>query len=176
MKRLFLTACLFAPVGLPAASPVGLLPEDKVPVVLTDEERNPFGKQATNVTTAAVVAVDNEELRIRSALESLPVSGITEGRTGRKVLLGGVTLEEGSILPPVVANQSEKLRVVQITQDKAELAFLEADGNPGMRRIIIDLNLTPTVQFRVVRPAGPAAQGASTFDGVLTKDEIGASR
>jgi hypothetical protein len=173
MKRLILLLSLIAPLGLRAASPVGLLPEDKVPVTVADNERNPFGKNAPKAAAAA--AVENEESRIRAVIEQLSVGGIMEGRSGRKVLLGGLLLEEGRPVQDVISRQTEKLQVLSIAPDKVEIAFLESDGTPGSRRIVVSLNLTPNVQYRVAKPMQKAGDDAS-FDGVLSKDEIGATR
>ena len=173
MKRLLLLLAVM-PLGLRAGTSVGLLPEDKVPVTVTETERNPFGK---NMPKAVAAAVENEESRIRSIVEHLPVGGVVEGRTGRKVVLGSHFLEEGRLLAPVIAHQTEKLRVVALTPEKAEIAFLESDGTPGLRRIVIVLNMAPNVQYRVARPTSrTGGDGAAEFDGALKKDEVGATR
>jgi hypothetical protein len=175
MKRLILSFIAVMPLAANASSPVGLLPEDKVPVALEGSERNPFGKNAPK-TAAAVV--ENEESRIRAVFERLPVGGVMEGRTGRKVLLGSFVIEEGRQLPPVIPRQSEKLKVLAVAPDKVELAFLESDGTPGLRRIVVNLNMSPSVQFRVSKPAAKSqpGEGEGGFDGVLKKDELGTSR
>lgn len=151
----------------PALSPVGLLPDDKVSVVVADGERNPFGRPVAKEDAAVV---DNEEARIRSAIDHLAIGGVIESSTGKRVLLGSHALGEGVILRPVVARQKEKVQVVSIADDKVELAFLEANGEPGSRRIIVTPNLVPTVKFRVAPVAGPRE---GTLDGVLTRDEMG---
>ena len=172
MKRLFLLLAIM-PLGLRAGSTVGLLPEDKVPIALTEKERNPFGK---NMPKTVAATVENEESRIRAIIEHLPVGGVVEGRTGRKVVLGSHFLEEGRMLAPVIARQTEKLQVISLTPDKAEIAFLESDGTPGLRRIVVVLNMTPKIQYRVAPPASRGGEGTTEFDGVLKKDEVGATR
>lgn len=174
MKRVFLSLVIALPAVVRAASPVGLLPEDKVPFTLEGNERNPFGKIGPKAATAVV---ENEESRIRAIVENLPVGGIIEGRTGRKVLLGSLVVEEGRVLPPVISRQTEKLQVLSVTPEKVEIAFLESDGTPGLRRIVVGLNIAPSVQFRVPKPAGKLNDsGGDGFDGVLKKDEVGTSR
>lgn len=154
----------------PAVSPVGLLPDDKVSVVVADGERNPFGK----LSAKAEVTVDNEEARIRAVIDHLPMAGVIESRSGKRVMLGFLVLEEGKILPPVVSNQKERVQVVTISEEKIEMGFLEPDGQVGSRRILLlSPSLSPAVHFRVAPPAGPK-QG--TLDGVLTKDEMDARR
>ena len=161
-------------VAAHAGSVVGLLPEDKTPVVVLETERNPFGK---NAPKSAAAVVENEESRIRAIIERMPVGGVMEGRSGRKVLLGSMVIEEGRSLPPVIPRQSEKLKVLSVAADKVEIAFLESDGTPGLRRVVVNLSISPTVQFRVVKPAvKPTPEGDAEFGGVLRKDELGTSR
>jgi hypothetical protein len=172
MRLLAYSFLAVLPLAVHAASPVGLLPEDKTPVVLAEKERNPFGK---NIPKAEKAAVVNEESRIRAIIENLPVAGVMDGRSGKKVLLGSLVLEEGRALPPVISRQTEKLRVVAVADDKVEVAFLESDGNPGLRKIVVELKMTPQVQFRVATPTTKKG-GGEDFDGVLTKDALGTSQ
>jgi hypothetical protein len=170
MKRVFFTLCLALPLVARAASPVGLLPEDKVPVIVDSNERNPFGK---NMVKASAALVENEESRIRAIIEKYPVSAVIQGRNGWQAMVGPLTLEEGQLVAPVIARQTEKIRVVSVAQNKAELAFLESDGTPGLRRIVVTLNIAPRVQFRVVKPAvRTAGDEEAGFDGVLSKDDL----
>lgn len=174
MKRLLLLLTFALPAAAGAATPVGLLPEDKVPVLLEESERNPFGK---NTPKAVASVVENEESRIRAIFERLPVGGVIEGRTGRKVLLGSMVIEEGRQLPPVISQQTEKLKVLSVASDKVEIAFLESDGTPGLRRMVVNLSISPSVQFQVARPATKKSEEEETqFGGVLRKDELGTSR
>lgn len=152
-----------------AISPVGLLPDDKVAIVVAEGERNPFGKTSPK----AEAAVDNEEARIRSFIDHLPMAGVIESRSGKRILLGSHMLEEGKILPPMVSNQKEKIQVVSISEDKIELAFLESNGEVGSRRIVVQGSLAPEVNFRVAPPMGPKA---GKLDGVISKDEMGTAR
>ncbi len=152
-----------------AVSPVGLLPDDKVSIVVADGERNPFGKTSPKAATA----LDNEEGRIRAVIDHLPMAGVIESRSGKRVLLGFLVLEEGKTLPPVVAGQKERVQVVTISEEKIELAFLEPNGEAGSRRIVVWPSLSPDVHFRVAPPTGPKS---GKLDGVISKDEMGATR
>lgn len=155
----------------PAVSPVGLLPDDKVSIVVAEGERNPFGKTSPKAEAAA--ALDNEEVRIRSVIDHLPMAGVIESRTGKRVLLGSLILEEGKTLPPVVAGQKERVQVVSISEEKIELVFLESNGEAGSRRIMVWPSLATEVHFRVAPPTGPKP---GKFDGVISKDAMGAAR
>lgn len=163
---------VFAPGLLLAVSPVGMLPEDRVPVKVAENERNPFGRKAAKVESTAV---ENEESIIRGMIEKLPVTGVVSGRTGRKVMLGSLTLESGKPLPPLIANQSEKLKVNAVTEEKVEIGFVESDGTSGLRRIVIALSLTPQIQFQIHKP-GPGPVRKAGLDGVLTKDALEANQ
>ena len=168
MKRYFLPFLLALTPAF-AVSPVGLLPEDKTPVVVRDVERNPF---AAKLTTAEVVAEvkENEEGRIRIVISSLPVAGVTQSAKGTKVLLGPHVMEAGQMVPPLVSNQSEKLKVLSVTGKKLELGFLEKDGNVADRKVSVVLDLTPKVQFKLGKQ--PEASYGGGFDGVITTDEV----
>lgn len=172
MKR-FLLILLFAPGALWAVSPVGMLPEDRVPIKVDENERNPFGRKAAKVESAAV---ENEESILRGMIEKLAVTGVVSGRTGRKVMLGSLTLEDGKVLPPLMANQSEKLKVNAVTEEKVEIGFVESDGTSGLRRIVIALSLSPQIQFKIHKPGPGAEKRAAGLDGVLTKDALEANQ
>lgn len=175
MKRFVLVFVLLGPAAY-AISPVGILPEDKAPVVVAESERNPFGKKPVKLETVEE-DVEDEESKIRNVIEKLPISGVMQGRTGTKVLLGTLVVEEGRMLPPVIPRQQEKIKVMSVSAEKVELAFVEPSGETGLRKVMITLDVRPKIQFRLNKPAQEAPEvEEKPFDGVITKDDLGAAR
>jgi hypothetical protein len=168
MKRLFALLPLVCSLVGHASSPVGLLPEERVAVEVSDTEKSPFGTKAVTIGQQPK-NTENEESWIRLVFERLPVSGVVQAESGRKVLLGSLAIEEGKELPPVIPRQQERLRVLAITDERAEIGFVEEDGS-SHRKIIVPLDVAPDVQFRLGIKAAPAKR--SGLDGVITKDDI----
>jgi len=178
MKRraclLFFAVSLSSVFGAPSA--VGLLPQDKAPVEVAGEERNPFGKHVTKGPEAAVETVSEESV-VRAVISRLPMGGITRGYGVNKVLLGSFTVEEGEILPDVIPNQTEKVKVLMVSSDKLELGFVDKDGTAEVRKMILSFDLKPVVRFKLGGAPAPASkEGATAFDGVTKKDDSGISR
>lgn len=172
---LLFLAALVPLSGAPAGP--GLLPEDKTPVLVAEDERNPFGKRAVK---AAVVRTEteSEETKIRGVIERLPLGGMTRGYGVVKVLIGPYIIAQGGILPDVIPGQTEKVRVLSVSEDKAELGFVDKDGTADTRKISLGIDLKPAVRFKLGgKPvAEPKEAGASAFDGVTKKNEPETSR
>ena len=147
MNRLSCLLLLMGGFSAFGASSVGLLPEERVAIQLAPTEKSPFGLKILG-DGGQPRSTDNEENWIRMAIQRLPVSGVVNSEDGRKVLLGSLILEKGKILPPVIPQQAEVLRVLDVSDQRAEIGFLEADGSIR-RKIVVFLDVTPTVQFRL---------------------------
>ncbi len=153
---------------------VGLLPGDKQPVPIRPEERNPFAKreQKPEIVQDEQEA-ETEENRIRNVLMQLRVVGRTRGSEGRKILLDDLILEAGKILPPVIAGQTERLKVEAIYESAIEIVWIEADPAAEPRRLFIPVNLQPGVSRalggRSVNP--PVPQPSVTTDAPVPPTE-----
>lgn len=150
---------------------VGVLPDDKEAVDLQEGERNPFARRGPRVPTVVIEDADTEENRIRDVLRGMHVSGTTEWGGPRRVLLGSYILEVGKHVPDVIENQSETLRVKEITAEKVELVFEEKDNIPETRTVDLRFRLTPTIRYVLGSRRGgeaPAPAGLDTgFGGVF---------
>ena len=169
MKRpglIFLFAAAFSPFchAVPA---IGILPEDKTPAVVTETERNPFGKRATKAV-AAQAETESEETKIRSVIENLPLGGMASGSAIVKTLLGPYPVAEGNTLPDMIPGQTEKVRVLSVTEERVELGFVDKDGRAETRKISLLIHLKPTVRVKL--------GGSADQDGVTKKNEPGTSR
>ncbi len=165
-----LTALCLAAVSVRAADPaLGITPGERKSVMVSGEERNPFGRRASKGPGAPVDAA-SEESRIRVVLEGLPVGGITTGSGGVKVLLGSLLLRKGAEVPPVIPNQTEKIRVLSLSGGQIELGFIEKDGTAETRRIQLPMNLAPDVRFSLANKSPKKPESNETLGGVKRKD------
>lgn len=164
---------LFAAVTLRAlAAPdeVGLLPGQKVPLAVEETERNPFSKRVIQTAEPEAKDPGGEEAKIRDLLESLPLQGVTKSGGRLKVLLGSLALEEGRQVPPLFANQTEKIRVLFIDDKKMELGFVEKDGTAQTRKMVLFLDFSPTVRYKIGPGSAGGKGGDSSLGGVFKKN------
>jgi len=167
VKALHPLLILLIPVAsvLAAPSSIGLLPQEKTPETVAAGERNPFGARRI-VAQAPVLKASGDEAQIRAVIARLPLSGLTSGYGVIKVLLGPYTLEEGKIMPPVIPNQMERVRVVSINSKAVELGFVDKDGSADTRKMTLPIKLAPAVRIKIgFSPAAKEGE-SSTLDGV----------
>lgn len=175
MNRFMQIILLAMPLGMAVAdqSDIGLLPQDKAPVTVADDERNPFGRR-TPKGPVVVEETENEEAKIRGLIAKLPLGGMTRGYGVTKVLVGSFTVEEGQVLPDLIPNQTEKVRVLSVTGGQVELGFVDKDGTADIRKIVLIYDLKPEVRFKLGGSAPGAAskdgKAAASFGGVMKKD------
>jgi len=133
-----------------------ILPEEKTPEMVKPEENNPFestadGSQEDDSST--------EENQVRDLLLRMPVGGAASGLNGMRVMLGGMRLEPGMEVPPVIPDQQVVLRVKSITTSAIELVWVEKKptGLPP-KLLVIPMDGSPTVRYRM--PAGGTSSGS----------------
>ena len=105
--------------------------------------------------TAVVQGVNShsEETKIRTILESLKVNGISKGKDGYKVQLGGIILSQGRVLPRIMDGQSDELIVKEISSKKIEIVWAGDEEADKPRVMSISFDLEPRVG--VVLPVDP---------------------
>lgn len=123
-----------APVLAPAATFVAgrmieMRPDEKRPLILKESERNPYAKRSADKEAVGEEGVNAEELEIRKRLSSLSITGRSLGRNGLRVLLGDIILEHGRILPQLLEDQSENLKVVELNENTVVLGWLDIETN-----------------------------------------------
>ena len=150
---------------LAAPSSIGLLPQEKTPETVAPGERNPFGARRI-VTQAPALKASGDEAQIRAVIARLPLSGLTSGYGVIKVLLGPYTLEEGKIMPAVIPNQVERVRVVAISSQSVELSFVDKDGSAATRKMTLPIKLAPTVRIKIGFSAATKEGEVIPLDGV----------
>jgi hypothetical protein len=141
---LVLAALLSAPLAR-AATP-SLMPDERATIQLQPKERNPFAQAAAperTITTAQESA--SEDARLRRILGALKIAGTSRADGKSRVLLGSLIVSVGEILPPIIGNQVEVLRVVSVDDSKLTLAFVERDSSADPRKIELPINMKPVV-------------------------------
>lgn len=139
-----------------------ILPDEKAPEVVKPNEPNPFAKSDANAIKAEETS--SEENRVKDILKALGVSGKKcDPVTGMvsSVMLGDMRLERGAILPPVIADQTVRLRVNSLSDTAIEMFWVEKNKrNMSLTQrtpFIIPINLGPTVRTVAYRPVPQAA-------------------
>lgn len=143
--------------GMPTPAPaatfvpgrmIGMRPTEKRPYSLKSDERNPYARRSEQEEVSAEENGNAEELRIREKLSRLRVTGRSQGRNGLRVLLGDIILEQGAILPPLLEDQSENLRVIELSDDTVVLGWLDIETNELTGKTMqVAYDLTPSIVY-----------------------------
>jgi len=122
-------------------------PSARTFVELREGERNPFGQQMTVLQPTDLDTPDSggEEARLRRLFGAMKVSGSSRAGKARRVLVGGMILREGEIVPSILRDQQESIRVALIDDNRILLAFVERDASVEARQIQIPITLDPSV-------------------------------
>lgn len=127
---------------------IGIRPDQKGPLVLKENERNPYAKRSAEEEATDENGVNQEEEQIRARLISLTVSGRSQGPNGLRVLLGDIILEQGRLLPQLLEEQSENLKVLEINENTVILGWLDIESNePTGKTMQVAYDLTPVVTY-----------------------------
>lgn len=136
---------------------IGVLPEQKkkrlMNFIIGDKDRNPFVVPKKETAVVQGVNSHSEETKIRTILESLKVNGISKGKDGYKVQLGGIILSQGRVLPRIMDGQSDDLIVKEISSKKIEIVWAGDEEADKPRVMSISFDLEPRVG--VVLPVDP---------------------
>lgn len=147
-----------------------LEPQQRTPVEVTRDERNPFGLLSVpppQEEEQVKIEVETEEMKIRRILGNMRVTGLSGSPGSYRVMLGSMQLARGDMVPRLFANQAERLRVEDITERQIVLTFVERKQQQDLppRSIGLGIDLTPRV--RSLLPG-------EVFTNVITFDEKGA--
>lgn len=137
---------------------IGMRPDQKRPLVLKENERNPYAKRSAEEEATDENGINQEEQQIRARLSSLTVSGRSQGPNGLRVLLGDIILEQGRLLPQLLEEQSENLKVLEINEDTVILGWLDIESNePTGKTMQVAYDLTPMVTYALHGQEAPIA-------------------
>jgi hypothetical protein len=136
---------------------IGIRPDQKGPLVLKENERNPYAKRSAEEEATDENGVNQEEEQIRARLISLTVSGRSQGPNGLRVLLGDIILEQGRLLPQLLEEQSENLKVLEINENTVILGWLDIESNePTGKTMQVAYDLTPIVTYALHGQEAPS--------------------
>lgn len=179
-RTFFALLAVFAPSSLLAQRP-DLLPSGRTFVELREGERNPFGQQMTVIQPTDFDTPDSggEEARLRRLFGAMKVSGASQAGKARRVLVGGMILREDDMVPSILRDQLETIRVTSINDDRVLLSFVERDASVEARQIQIPIALEPTVTqllfgeaFEKMAAIGPDGRSTLTDVQVTGVDEL----
>jgi hypothetical protein len=167
LHHLLLAAALFGwNYSLRSADALELLPQTKIPVLLSEGERNPFAVKAAPAAQVVAADQESEESRLRGLLANLQVSGYAEGEGGTTVLLGPYLLRPGELVPSLLRRQTEQIRVAAIRPGQIELLFLEPNDRPPTRRLTLNFSTEPKVRYLLGTQVPPVPR-TQTLQGVF---------
>lgn len=139
---------------------IRMRPEEKRPLVLKLSERNPYAKRGAQQEAPGEEGTNVEELKIRQLLTQLSVTGRSQGPNGLRVLLGDIILEQGTILPQLIEDQSENLSVVDLNEDTVVLGWLDIEtGELTGKTMQVAYDLAPKVSYALHGRTADEAEG-----------------
>lgn len=149
-----------------------ILPEEKTPELVKPEENNPFEAVSTEQVEKEG---STEENQVRDLLLRMSVGGAVSGVKGMRVMLGGMRLEEGMDVPPVIPDQQVLLRVKSITREAIELLWVDSrpTGLPP-KILVIPMDGSPAVRYRMPAGVGGSTPGAGDTMGTMRRTDVSA--
>ena len=140
------TCLLLFPLWVQASSDPTLFPDGRQKVDLRASERNPFAQQiAPEMPPPTTQEGTTEESRLRKLLRAMKIAGVSGNPGNKQVLLGSLILKPGTILPPILKNQVEVLKVLSVDDTAVVLAFVERDKSAAARKIVLPFRIKPEV-------------------------------
>ncbi len=158
--------------GMPIAAPsvanytpsrmIEMRPTDKSPLISKANERNPYARRSAADEAKANGEENQEEVLIRQKLSMLSVKGRSLGPNGPRILLGDIILEKGKELPPLLQQQVETLKVIDISDNSIILGWLDVETRePTGKTMQVTYDLTPRITY-ALHGQGP---GSSNSEG-----------
>lgn len=160
-----------APVSAAKLAPTRMIqmkPDEKRPLVMNSNERNPYAHRS--VEKIKPEEEDNkEELKLRERLSLLRVTGRSMSQNGLRVLLGDIILEKGKLLPQLLEDQTEVLRVEKIDSEMVVLEWLDTKtGQATGKTMQVLYDLRPSVGYVLQgQLASNQAENSAPVMGVL---------
>jgi hypothetical protein len=137
-----------ADLRLPQLDRSSLTPDARKPVAVKPDARNPFAGMAGKVSDEVVPTAQplTEQKRIERVLRAMRTGGVVDSPSGRRVLLGSMSLGVGESVPRLFVNQVETLEVEAIDDRKVVLRFSKPDPAGGKRLIVLPFDIRPNVE------------------------------
>lgn len=128
---------------------IEMRPTEKRPLVLKEEERNPYERRTVQEDEFNEKDATSEEVRLREIITSLPISGSSRDTNGNmRLLLGDIAIEQGKYLPPLVHPQTDQLKILEITPEYLTIAWIDPESNqPTGKTMQLQYDLSPTITY-----------------------------
>ncbi len=127
---------------------IEMKPNDKRPLSVKDEERNPYAKRAPEEEEVVENSEDSQENQIRTRLLEMPIGGSSVSSNGIRILVGDISLEKGKTLDQLIPDQTENLKVIDITQNEINFGWLDVEtGELTGKTMQIAYDLSPGVRY-----------------------------
>lgn len=147
---------------------IEMRPTEKRFLTLKPSERNPYSKRVPQDGSTKDEEQNTEELAIRQILGSLSVTGSSRSYNGLRLLLGDILIERGKQLPQLISNQTQHLKVVDVSSDKIVLGWMDVEsGELTGKTMQISYDVKPAVRYVL---QGQTGRGPN---GVVTELEMG---
>ena len=149
-----------------SAEEVGLLPAQKSAEAaasrVVPDTRNPFASRTKSTGGPVVADQQTEESRIRAVLEKFIVNGTAKADGGGySAQAKGLILREGELLPHLLKDQVDDLRVTKVTPRLVEITWVGDEDATQPRQISLPIDMTATVAVVLPTPekgsGGPVA-------------------
>lgn len=130
---------------------IELRPADKTQLMTKTNERNPYARRSAADEARENGVENQEEVLIRQKLSSLSVKGrVGGGPNGPKILLGDIILEKGRELPPLIQEQVESLKVIEISDNSIILGWLDVETRELTGKTMqVSYDLTPRISYKL---------------------------
>lgn len=175
MKRLlvytmFLIGISQAQDELVGSRKIEMLPDEKRALTLKPSENNPYAKRAVVQEETPELEQNSEEVALRSKLSSLQVTGSSRSPRGMILLFGDILIERGRVLPQLIANQTQLLKVTDVTNEKIVLGWLDTEtGELTGKTMQINYDLAPNVRHIL---QGQGQRGGELEMGIIRPDKV----
>lgn len=151
---------------------IEMRPNEKRALTLKPSERNPYAKRTVAKDVNQDEEQNAEEIAIRNKIRALEISGSSRSNSGLRLLMGDILIENGMVLPQLIINQTQFLKVVEVTNDKVELGWLDVEtGELTGKTMRISYDLGPSVAYVL-----QGQVGASGSDGLQREQQMGVLR
>ncbi|MDF1812558.1 MAG: hypothetical protein P1V20_10095 [Verrucomicrobiales bacterium] len=139
---------------------IEMRPAEKRFLTLKPAERNPYAKRAPEEDANKDQVQNTEELAIRQKLGALTVTGSSRSYNGLRLLLGDILIERGKVLPQLIRNQTQHLKVTDVTPEKIVLGWLDVEsGELTGKTMPIFYDVKPVVRYVLQGQTGAVSVG-----------------
>lgn len=144
------------------AEEVGMLPKQRAAAAsasrISEDTRNPFASRTKAIAGPATQESQTEEARLTAVLELFEVNGVAKANGGGySAQAQGLIFREGDLLPKLIDDQVDDLRVTKVTPRLVQITWVGDEDADQPRQISLPIDMAPTVA--VVLPSPEKGRG-----------------